>query len=626
MSSQIPRKYAFAKQGLLGLLSRLEGDVGDAAGGRRVGPNIFCGLGNGPFGRGRCRGGCRSRLRGDRLLKPRALPCLLPHASASWLEHSPHLVAGKEEEFRSVAMAPLAPLDIAGGYARLTEYWRQVEAGTMSRSEFEAHRSAILMADPGLGLPSSLAVSSPLLQLSMEPSPVGGGASPAPLPPRRRLGSPPRHPEAAAASIASGSQSRRRTAEPAPAADSVPPRGIKRGRDAPLMDSEPDSGLCSVFGLYPAQGQRGSRVPTCRYQPVLRVVLLPLFHLVLCLLVLPPPAVFASRLPPSSRLEMPSSGALDVQLSFVEWQYAHFLGALVEPEPPSSKPPRKWARTSSSRGPPRAPSTKGKEKAIDVDALSDGAGDAEAMDDAEDGAGVGGNGADDGNSAGDAESSWTGFAASFGYALLVSVLRQFSFPLSLFVMPVLANDAVAADAPDEADRRAYVSAVTRLAVLAERWFGLRSRPEDVAGFLRDFYQAWDHAEQLAVRLGLSGLTESARELRSIIKEAAAPHAKLEWLLLFLGVFEEHRSWIIRYTAVFSRAQAVVITNFVSGRNIPPLRDPYILAVAEFRDMRADGVIELDELQWQEERLGRASLLAEIRRRESLGEAVLTNSG
>ncbi|KAH9075648.1 hypothetical protein EDB83DRAFT_2515342 [Lactarius deliciosus] len=212
-------------------------------------------------------------------------------------------------------------------------------------------------------------------------------------------------------------------------------------------------------------------------------------------------------------------------------------------------------------------------------------------------------------------------------------------------MPVPANDAVAADAPDEVDRRAYVSTITQLAILAEWWFGLRSRPEDVAGFLRDFYQAWDHAEQLAVRLGLSGLTDheyksstsslseisdeysysrvslvdiSTHKLRSIIEEAAVPHAKLEWLLLFPGIFEEHCLWIIRYTAVFSQAQAIVIVNFVSGRNIPPLWDPYILAIAEFRDMRADGVIKLDELQWQEERLGCASLLAEIRRWESLG--------
>ncbi|KAH9083395.1 hypothetical protein EDB83DRAFT_2511696 [Lactarius deliciosus] len=551
MSSQIPRKYAFAKQGLLGLLSRLEGDVGDAAVADELAQTFSVAL--------EMVHSAAADAEVDVAVDSEVTDCLnlararlLLHASASWLEHSPHLVAGKEEEFRSVAVAPLAPLDVAGGYARLAEYRQQVEASTMSRSEFEAHRSAILMADPGLGLPSSLAVSSPLLRLSMEPSPVGGGASPAvallelfsnqtlhsPVVRAATAASSPSGfaatpSEAAAASIASGSQSCRRTAEPAPAADSVPPRGIKCGRDAPLMDVSQIPGYvrrkvnagceCRRAATGHARGRPAAAVPSGAA------------------------ATSSLRLPASAFFapEMPSSGvglaatvmfwrgeiartlaarqALDVQLSFAEWQYAHFLGALVEPEPPSSKPPRKRARTSSSRGPPRAPSTKGKEKAIDVDALSDGAGDAEAMDDAEDGAGVGGDGADDGNGAGDAESSWTGFAASFGYALLVSVLRQFSFPLSLFVMPVLANNAVAADAPDEADRRAYVSAVTRLAVLAERWFGLRSRPEDVAGFLRDFYQAWDHAEQLAVRLRLSGLTESARELRSIIEEAAAPH-------------------------------------------------------------------------------------------------------
>ncbi|KAH8990060.1 hypothetical protein EDB86DRAFT_2831355 [Lactarius hatsudake] len=178
MSSQIPCKYAFAKQGLLGLLSWLEGDVGDAAAADKLAQTFSVAL--------EMVHSAAADAEVDVAVNSEVTNCLnlacarlLPHASASWLEHSPHLVAGKEEEFRSVAMAPLAPLDIAGGYARLAEYRQQVEAGTMSRSEFEAHRSAILMADPRLGLPSSLAVLSPLLRLSMEPSPIGGGASPA---------------------------------------------------------------------------------------------------------------------------------------------------------------------------------------------------------------------------------------------------------------------------------------------------------------------------------------------------------------------------------------------------------------------------------------------------------------
>ncbi|KAH9027545.1 hypothetical protein EDB85DRAFT_1892937 [Lactarius pseudohatsudake] len=179
------------------------------------------------------------------------------------------------------------------------------------------------------------------------------------------------------------------------------------------------------------------------------------------------------------------------------------------------------------------------------------------------------------------------------------------------------------------DHRAHMRAVTQLARLAERWYDLRTRLDDVAQFLRDFYQAWDHAEQTAVRVGMSGLNASARGLRTTLEEAAAPYAELDWLLLFPGVFEVHRSWLIRYAAVINRAQSTVIANVVFGPNIPALRNPYILAIAEFRDMRADGVIDLDEFQWHEERLGRAGLLTEIMGRGSTAAeaaAASTNSG
>ncbi|KAH9075649.1 hypothetical protein EDB83DRAFT_2312088 [Lactarius deliciosus] len=468
MSSQVPRKFAFAKQGLLGLLPWLEGDVGDAAVADELAQTFSVAL--------EMVHSAAADAEVDVTVDSEVTDCLnlacdrlLPHASASWLEHSPHLVTGKEEEFRSAAMALLAPLDVASGYAQLAEYRQQVEAGTMSHSEFEAHRSAILMTDPGLGLLSSLAVSSPLLWLSMEPSPVGGGVSPAialsELFSNQTLHSPvvrattatsspsgftTTPSEAAAASIASGSQSHHHTAEPAPVADSVPPRGVKCGCDAPLMDVSQIPGYVQCLGCiqhkvkcapfvgtappYPcshcvSRGRECRRAATgcARGRPAAAV---------------PSGATATSslRLLASAFFvpEMLSSGvslavtimiwrgkivctlaacqALDVQLSFVEWQYAHFLGALVEPELPSSKLPCKQARTGSLHGPPCAPSTKGKEKAINVDTLSDGAGDAEVMDDAEDGAGVGGDGADDGNGAGDAKSSWTSFAASFGYA------------------------------------------------------------------------------------------------------------------------------------------------------------------------------------------------------------------
>ncbi|KAH9164721.1 hypothetical protein EDB89DRAFT_2077716 [Lactarius sanguifluus] len=510
---------------------------------------------------------------------------LLLHASVAWLEHSPHLVAGREEALHSsVIAAPPAPLDVPGGYVRLTEYRLQVEAGTMSHAEFEAHRSAILMADPGLGLPSSLVVSSPLLQLSMEPPPVGESGSPAGVlselfsnqtlqsPALRAATAAPSPSEVAAApsevtaaSVTSGSRSHRPTAEPGPSADPVPPHGVKRGCDFPLMDVAQIPGYirclaciqrkvkCAPFvGSVPpyscshcvsvgreclcpaagrARGRTGAAGPStaglsgAAASSSLR---------------LPASAFFGPEVPTLGvalaatvmfwrgevARNLATRRALDMQLSFAEWQYAHFLGALVEPDPTTSQLPRKRARTGASRG----RSGKGKEKAIDVDALSDSAGNAEAMDDAADSAGAGADGVD--------ETSWAGFSANFGMEITPS-----------------------------------------------------KRP---------------------VQLGMPGLTESTRALRTTIEEAAAPHAELEWLLLFPGVFEEH---------------PVVITNVVFGRNIAPLRNPYILAIAEFRDMFEDGVIDLDELQWQEERLGRTSLLADIRRRESAsGGDALTNSG
>ncbi|KAH9031521.1 hypothetical protein EDB85DRAFT_1891110 [Lactarius pseudohatsudake] len=397
---------------------------------------------------------------------------LLPYATASWLEHSPHLVA-EEEELRSsaIAAAPPAPLDVPSGYTRLAEYQLQVEAGTMSRADFEAHRSAILLSDPGLGLPSSLAVSSSLLRLSMEPAPAGSSGSPAAdltelfsnqslQSPAFRAATAAPSPsegnaapsEAAAASLASGSRSRscHLTAEPA---DSAPRRGVKRGRNPPLMNVSQIPGY--VRCVLCVQRKVKSRVASASaWLAVVPGVHLPWVHLVT-----PPLKAFAFRPSPSglrlpafafrpspsglhlpafafrpspSGLHLPASAffgpevassgvalaatimfwhaevacvlatrrALDVQLSFAEWQYSHFLGGLIEPGPSSNLPPRKRARTGASG--------KGKEKAANADALSDEVEIVEPKDEA------GASGGADADADGADGAAWAGFSTDFG--------------------------------------------------------------------------------------------------------------------------------------------------------------------------------------------------------------------
>ncbi|KAH9020501.1 hypothetical protein EDB85DRAFT_1896148 [Lactarius pseudohatsudake] len=594
MASQVSRKFAFAKQpqALLGLLPRLEEDLGDAAVADELAQTFSVALEMVHLSAAEATLDVAADSEVAALVAV-ARDRLLPYATASWRKHSPHLVAEEEEpRSSSVAAAPPAPLDVPGGYTRLAEYRLQVEAGTMSRADFEAHRSAILLSDPGLGLPSSLAVSSPLLRLSMEPAPAGGSGSPAAdltelfsnqslqSPALRAVTAAPSPSEgaaapleAAAASRASGSRSRSRrlTAEPVPDADSAPRRGVKRGRNPPLMNVSQISGyvrcvLCiqRKVKCAPFLGT-GPPYPCSHCISSGRECIRPAGGRARGR-----PAVGPSGDPATEGLHLPASA---------------FFGPEVR------------ARTGASG--------KGKEKAADAGALSDEVEIVEPMDEAQDGAD---------------EAVWAGFPANF-------------------VIPSPVNGTTA-DGPAEGtdqrpptsageDHRAHMRAVTQLARLAERWYDLWTRPDDVAQFLRDFYQAWDHAEQTAVRVGMSGLNASARGLRTTLEEAAAPYAELDWLLLFPGVFEVHRSWLIRYAAVINRAQSTVIANVVFGPNIPALRNPYILAIAEFRDMRADGVIDLDEFQWHEERLGHAGLLTEIMGRGSTAAeaaAASTNSG
>ncbi|KAH9034456.1 hypothetical protein EDB85DRAFT_1889764 [Lactarius pseudohatsudake] len=445
MASQVSRKFAFAKQALLGLLPRLEEDLGDAAVADELAQTFSVALEMVHSSAAEATLDVAADSEVAALVAV-ARDRLLPYATASWRKHSPHLVAEEEEpRSSSVAAAPPAPLDVPGGYTQLAEYRLQVEAGTMSRADFEAHRSAILLSDPGLGLPSSLAVSSPLLRLSMEPAAAGGSGSPAAdlteLFSNQSLQSPALHAvtaapspsegaaapsEAAAASRAPGSRSRSRrlTAEPVPDADSAPRRSVKRGRNPPLMNVSQIPGyvrcvLCvqRKVKCAPFLGT-GPPYPCSHCISSGRECIRPAGGRARGRPAVGPsgdPATEGLRLPASAFFgpEVASSGvalaatimfwraevarvlaarrALDVQLSFAEWQYSHFLGGLIEPGPSSTLPPRKRARTGASG--------KGKEKAAAAGALSDEVEIVEPMDEAQDGAD---------------EAVWAGFPANFG--------------------------------------------------------------------------------------------------------------------------------------------------------------------------------------------------------------------
>ena len=125
----------------------------------------------------------------------------------------------------------------------------------------------------------------------------------------------------------------------------------------------------------------------------------------------------------------------------------------------------------------------------------------------------------------------------------------------------------------------------------------------------------DYTEVMAQRVGVGGVSESTLVLCATIEEAAAPYADLDWLLTFPNVFEGHRARLIQYATIFGRAQTAVIAHYVVGMAVTGHSlDPYVLATREFSALLCEGEIGLAEYQWQVERLGRASIEAEVRRR------------
>ncbi|KAI9450354.1 hypothetical protein BJY52DRAFT_1227243, partial [Lactarius psammicola] len=112
---------------------------------------------------------------------------LLPHATEAWLEHSPRVVAGMEEELRRRAAAPSAvpvldpivapaaprpsPVPLQDDFALLLEYSQRVKAGMMSEAEFEAHKC------PRSSVSPAVSVAPPPLSLAPSPSALGAIAA-----------------------------------------------------------------------------------------------------------------------------------------------------------------------------------------------------------------------------------------------------------------------------------------------------------------------------------------------------------------------------------------------------------------------------------------------------------------
>jgi len=110
--------------------------------------------------------------------------CLLRHATADWLDHSPHVIAGIEDQLCSLAaVAQPGPAPAFNGYVWLAKYAAQLAEGTMSWMEFEKHRVDIILTDPALQ--SGDPVSSPEAASTVPqstPCSALPGASPVPLP------------------------------------------------------------------------------------------------------------------------------------------------------------------------------------------------------------------------------------------------------------------------------------------------------------------------------------------------------------------------------------------------------------------------------------------------------------
>ncbi|KAI9432297.1 hypothetical protein BJY52DRAFT_1199258 [Lactarius psammicola] len=123
--------------------------------------------------------------------------CLLPHTTVAWLEHSPRVVVGMEEELQHCAAAPVtvpvvapvaeadpcpSPAPPQDNFLLLSEYSQRVKAGTMSEAEFEAHKVHVLTAgqQPHASVSPVLSVAPPSSSLAPSSSALGPDVAPSP--------------------------------------------------------------------------------------------------------------------------------------------------------------------------------------------------------------------------------------------------------------------------------------------------------------------------------------------------------------------------------------------------------------------------------------------------------------
>ncbi|KAH8978207.1 hypothetical protein EDB83DRAFT_2327353 [Lactarius deliciosus] len=107
------------------------------------------------------------------------------HTSAAWLDYSPYLLAGLEEQLRQQAAGdPSIPVPVFDGCVKLSKYKMQMQTGTTTRLDFLRHRLEAIFTDltlPDNELSSSLAAPTSLLLSalwSLEPSPAASLSTP----------------------------------------------------------------------------------------------------------------------------------------------------------------------------------------------------------------------------------------------------------------------------------------------------------------------------------------------------------------------------------------------------------------------------------------------------------------
>ncbi|KAH9037340.1 hypothetical protein EDB84DRAFT_1437470 [Lactarius hengduanensis] len=351
---------------------------------------------------------------------------LLQHATSEWIEHSPRVVAGREDQLRQLAAARalpaparLSPLPL-DDYSQLAEYAKRVNEGTMTSTEFEEHRLRVLTA--GRGVPSvaspSLSVVPPPSSLAPTPSPSAGpspvvlgtsvtsplifsGPAPSFVPGSSATAIVPAV-EAAATSALSSSQRPVRQAALAASAvlavpESPPRRSAKRARPETLMDISliPGYVRCDYCtrNKVKCAPRLGAEPPyVCsRCEDASRPCLPPAAPVRARRRAAParrggpstaePPALFrldygvpsgTDRAAASVfwRNEFVRAGAsLEVaqaHFTFVQARYAEVLGEAVVPVSPSLEPPSKRLKVENGEEPDRAVAVDGAE-AIEVD-------------------------------------------------------------------------------------------------------------------------------------------------------------------------------------------------------------------------------------------------------------------